>query len=286
MGLSTRIIKSMKSNPTVMKFKLMRRNPFLNNSGNLLLFCCHHKVGTTWFGKILSAISEEFGIPIIRQDQSKICNEPAIFFQNHSKVDLSVLANYRGAHIIRDPRDVVLSGYYYHLWTKEEWAVTPIKNLRGNIDELWPLLPVKKIKDMSYQQYLNSLSREEGIIAEMNRAYNTDLRDIAQWDYTNKNFFEFKYETIIENEEEIFRLLFLHYGFNDDAIEKSVEIATRFSFNKRSGRSIGEVNNKSHLRSGKLQQWKEEFNADHKKYFKKLHGEDLVKLGYEQDMNW
>ncbi len=286
MSLTKRVIQSMKSNSTVMKFKLMQRNPFRDASRHLLIFCCHHKVGTSWFGKILSAISEEFGLPMIRLDQSKICNGSAIFFQNHSKVDLSVLRNYRGAHIIRDPRDVVLSGYYYHLWTKEEWAITPIKDLRANMDERWPLLPVKKIKDMSYQQYLNSLSREEGIIAEMNRAHSTDLRDIVKWDYTNKDFFEFKYETIMENEEEIFRLLFLHYGFNDDAIKKSVEIATRFSFNNRAGRNIGEVNNKSHLRSGKLQQWKEEFSEDHKKYFKKLHGEDLIKLGYEQDQNW
>lgn len=286
MGLTKRVIKLVKSNPALMKLKLKRKNPFQNKSGHLLILCCHHKVGTTWFGKVLPAISEEFGIPLIRNDQSKLGNGAEIFFQNHSKIDFSSLQNYRGAHMIRDPRDMVLSGYYYHLWTEEEWVRMPIKDLRPDMAERWPLLPVNEIKDMSYQQYLNSLSREEGIIAEMNRAYSKDIREIMDWDYTNENFFEFKYETIRENEEETFRQLFRHYGFNHDAVERSVEIAKQFSFKNRTGRNTGDVDKKSHLRSGKLQQWRDEFNEDHKAHFKKLHGEDLIKLGYEKDLNW
>jgi len=108
----------------------------------------------------------------------------------------------------------------------------------------------------------------------------------VNWDYTNKGFFEIKYETIMGNEEKIFRQLFRHYGFNHEAIERSVEIAKQFSFKNRTGRNTGEVNKKSHLRSGKLQQWKDEFNEDHTVQFKKLHGEDLVKLGYEKNLNW
>lgn len=276
----------MRTNSVIRKLRFIRRNPFQEKPGHLLVFCCHHKVGTSWFKNILTAISEEFGLPFIQNDQEKIRNNIAIFFQYHSRVDLGALPKYRGAHIIRDPRDVVVSGYYYHLWTKEEWAITPIKDLPADMEKVWSLLPVKEIKHMSYQQYLNSLPREQGIIAEIQRASTVDIKEMVEWDYNNEYFFEFKYESIMQNEEEILRQLFRHYGFKDDAVERSVEIARQFSFERRSQRKTGEVNNKSHMRSGKLQQWASEFSEENKAYFKKLHGEDLVRLGYERDLSW
>jgi hypothetical protein len=44
---------------------------------------------------------------------------------------------------------------------------------------------------------------------------------------------------------------------------------------------------KSHtFRSGKTGEWKERFTDDHKKLFKDVAGDLLVRLGYEQDNNW
>lgn len=273
-------------NPLIRKIRFLRRNPFQDGHGHLLIFCCHHKVGTSWFKNILTAIGGEFGLPFVRDDQARIREPRSIFFQYHSQVDLAALPKYRGAHIIRDPRDLVVSGYYYHLWTNEEWAVTPIRDLPADMERLWSLLPVKDIKHLSYQQYLQSLSKEDGMLAEMRRASTADLREIFGWDYSNPDFFEFKYETIMQNEEDVLRQMFRHYGFRDEAIDRAVVIARRFSFEQRAKRKAGEVDNKSHLRSGKLQQWKTEFNEKHKVYFKSLHGKDLIKLGYETDLAW
>jgi hypothetical protein len=80
--------------------------------------------------------------------------------------------------------------------------------------------------------------------------------------------------------------MFQHYGFKERAVEKAVAIASRFSFKKVAKRNVGEVDGKSHLRSGRLQQWREEFDEDHKAYFKELHAKDLIDLGYEQDTRW
>ena len=40
------------------------------------------------------------------------------------------------------------------------------------------------------------------------------------------------------------------------------------------------------FRSGKTGEWKKHFTAEHKKIFKDVAGDLLVKLGYEQDNNW
>jgi len=286
MELIKSVIILLKSKRFLKKFELKQDNPFKNNTGHLLIFCCHHKVGTSWFAKILPSISAEYKIPLVQQDQLKLPDGPAIFFQDHSEVNLSGLENYRGAHIIRDLRDIVVSGYYYHLWTREKWAKKPMNVSHKDLNENNSLLPINKNKDMSYQQFLNSLSREEGLLVEINRASKSVIKDIMKWDYNNKDFFEFKYEDIMENEDKIFQQLFHHYGFNDVAIETSIKLAKQFSFKNRTGRDIGDIGKKSHMRSGKLQQWKQEFNEEHKALFKKLHGEDLIKLGYEKNLNW
>jgi len=279
------------------KLRRLFGKPFKGDSGHLLLHCCHHRVGTRWFGGVLSSIADYYGLPFIRDndyrspitgnDQSKFTNRPSIFLQNHSYIDFSLLPeSYKGSHIIRDPRDIVISGYYYHLWTVEEWANKPIKDLRPDIEAHWPLLPIKEIYNMTYKQYLNSLSREEGIFAEIQRSSSLVIRDIVNWDYTNENFFEFRYEDIISDEHGIFRKIFEHYGFSEDAVGKSLRIAETHSFRNVTDRSIGDVKEESHTRSGKLGQWKNEFTDSHKEYFKELHGEDLIKLGYEHDMHW
>ena len=44
---------------------------------------------------------------------------------------------------------------------------------------------------------------------------------------------------------------------------------------------------KSHtFRSGKTGGWKQHFTDEHKKLFKEVAGDLLVKLGYEQDNSW
>ncbi len=267
--------------------KRMRKSPFQEGSAGVILHTAHHKVGTSWFKNVLGAIAEEYGYLFVRENYDNLPRQrPIIIFQNRPLLDMNLLSDYRGSHMIRDPRDIVISGYYYHLWTQERWAVTPIRDLPANMEDKWPLLPIKKISDMSYQEYLKSLPREEGILAEMRRVSTTILKDIIEWNYRDPNIFEIKYEDIMTSEESIFREMFKHYRFKEDAVNKGCEIAMKYSFRNRSNRDVGEIESKSHLRSGRLQQWKDEFTEDHKEHFKKLHGQDLINLGYEKNMDW
>jgi len=70
----------MKSIPLLRKIRFIRRNPFQDKQGHLLVFCCHHKVGTSWFKNILTAIADEFGLPFVRDDQASIRGPRSIFF--------------------------------------------------------------------------------------------------------------------------------------------------------------------------------------------------------------
>lgn len=245
--------------------------PFKNQkSKKLIIHCCHHKVGTSWFTNVLNGIAEEYNLQFQACNQNELKKNTDIFLQDHSALDFSTLPPYRGSHLIRDPRDVVISGYFYHLWTSEEWVH----------------IPKEKYGNMSYQQYLKSLDKEQGIIVEMERFFNFPLQDMLAWDYSNPNIIEVKYEDIINNERKVFYEIFKHYEFQEFAINKAISIAEKYSFKQVAKRNIGETKVFSHMRSGKPKEWQTFFSEKHKKYCKKLMGDALIALGYETSYDW
>jgi hypothetical protein len=202
--------------------------------------------------------------------QPELRRETDVFVQDHSLVDLSRLPPHRGSHMIRDPRDVVVSRYFYHLWTVESWAHEPKAEYGGR----------------SYQEYLKSLDQEAGILAEMDKFADYGLAHMVNWCYGNPDFLELRYEDVIRDEEGCFRRLFAHYGFTRAAVERSVVIAKRFSFENQTKRKIGEVQPKSHLRSGRPGEWRHLLSDGQKARCKEVLGEALIRLGYETSKEW
>jgi len=171
--------------------------------------------------------------------------------------------------MIRDPRDVVVSGYFYHLWTKENWA----NNSRLEFD------------GKSYQQYLKSVSVEEGLIAEIDECKFV-FRQMQKWDYENPAIMEMKYEGLFLSPHDHFKNLFQHYGFHDTAICIAMQFADLSSFQSVTNRRPGIVREYSVTRSGVPGQWKEHFSKRVKQYFKEVTGDLLVTLDYEKDTSW
>ena len=211
----------------------------------------------------------QFGLRFQACSQKRLRSRTDIFMQNHSKVDVDVLPPYVGSHIIRDPRDMIVSGYFYHLWTTEQWAHLPRPEHGGR----------------TYQEHLSSLDRHDGLLAEIQNTA-PRVRRMLEWDYHNPRFLELKYEDVIENEEAAFTAIFDKYGFDEKSIERSVQIAAGFSFTRKTGRSIGAVQEGSHTRSGKSGQWVEYFEEEHKVAFVETLGDALIQLGYEESNDW
>jgi hypothetical protein len=229
-------------------------------------------MGTKWFTSVLAAIADQFGLSVQcidnNIDELQLDNDIIVF--DHSDLVSQSIESCVGSHMLRDLRDVIVSGYFYHLWTKEEWALVPNPRYGGS----------------SYQEYLNSLPQHEGICAEIQRfaQYAIDRR-MRDWDYGNPRFLELKYENVFGNEESAFRSLFSHYGFTPQAIDTSLSIARRFSFDAvRKARH--ETQERSHLRSGATGQWNEVFSNEHKSLFKDSLGDLLILTGYEKSRDW
>ena len=240
-----------------------------------IIHCCYHKIGTVWFGRILREVAAHFGLSFgsgynfSTISDFELNNNSDIFLDLGSHVDLSLLGHYRGSHLIRDPRDLVVSGYFYHLWTTEEWANLPRAEYRGR----------------SYKEYLNSIDFDDGLATEMHRV-NFWVPHMVDWNYANPRVYEIRYEDLISGEQRYFAEMFAHYGFTDAAVTESCRIAEKYSFKNMTGRETGESGAKSHLRSGKSGEWRKHFKPSHRHLFTKLYPGVLQKLGYEESEDW
>lgn len=188
-----------------------------------------------------------------------------------------------GSHIIRDPRDLLVSGYNYHKWCTENWVLEPLSGPMQNYLRLKDLNIKSDISGFSYQELLNYVDQETGLTIELNHRAES-FRYMKLWNYKNRRIMELRYEQIMGNEIEVFTRLFRHYKFNKELTSKSLEFVKMYSFENQ--KKQGYTGEKQHLSKGNIGQWRDSFSPAFKDLFKERHQGLLVKLGYENDDNW
>jgi hypothetical protein len=217
------------------------------------------------------------------------------------------IENFRGVHVIRDPRDIVTSAYFSHL--------------HSHSTEHWPELA-------EFRKVLQKLPKDEGFLENMKftevlRIDGWDVNlfsTLNEWDYSLSNVLEVKFEELIKNPYQVFLKIFDFWGISEHSSVTAKSLLKNYLRHKYSnapriktilgtaykipawwllyfiydyrftklagGRSVGEENAKSHYRKGGAGDWVNHFNEQHKKYFKENYNDLLVKLGYEKDDNW
>ncbi len=214
---------------------------------------------------------------------------------NSSLSGLDDLPEFKGFHLIRDPRDICVSGYYSHL------------NSHGldGFDRLGP-----------HREALKKCSKEEGLFLEFEFS-KLWLDHMKNWDYENENIIEIKMEELFKDPYSQWSSILIFLGFqikdsNDsgfvlgkinhlakkmgvnelikmESISKGflVKLIEKYSFKSLSkGRGKGEEDKQSHYRKGTEGDWVNHFSEEHKNVFKELYGDLLIKLGYEKDQDW
>ena len=232
-----------------------------------ILIGSHHKAGTVWLQSIFKSICNNYSLVFFNGKQNNLPEQFDVFLQFHSQFDLtSSHYNYRGVHIIRDPRDIIISGCFYHKVSSEKWLHNPSRQYGGK----------------TYQEKINSYSNlEDQILFEMENSGFRNINKILNWDYSNPLFYEIKYEELIKDSKLIlFNNIFDFLGFPADIKPTLLEI----SYNK--SMFSGKLKQSKHIRSGKSKQWENHFNSIHKNRFNNLFGDALIRLGYESNNDW
>ncbi|HEY1707261.1 MAG TPA: sulfotransferase domain-containing protein [Rhizomicrobium sp.] len=241
------------------------------------IIALHHKAGTVWMMSTFKGISGALKLPIVRLQEIKDKIKPAqvpvpgIVLDAHSKWFnkprlVAPLPEDRVLHLVRDPRDIVISSMHYHRSSDESWLHVPRKEFGG----------------VTYQQKINSIADERSrLLFEMDHTAGNVVRNMHDWKYDRSDCFECKYEELIlDTDMTLFTQIARHLGFNDAELEICRKQFWRYSlFGQQSKR-------KKHIRSGASEQWREVFDRSLGEAFLERFGNVLVKMGYEKDDSW
>lgn len=293
-----------------------------SNAFRLCVFFGHHKCATGWTGGTLRELALHMGrtYRVVNQTRDFAGSASLGDFVNKQGIEVLTYANanleharslpaHRGFHVVRDPRDVLVSAYFSH------------KKTHGTAN--WPEL-------IEHRERLQSLSKFDGLMAEMEFSA-PFFEDMRSWDYQQDHVLELRMEDVTASPVEFFleiaeflgilrreelsgvglaahRLLtksnrmnhrgrrfmpgrfpmfpVLKQPIHELAPAVVTEIARNRTFEKLTGRSRGQENRNTHLRKGVPGDWKNHFEPEHVAAFKDRYNDLVLDLGYASSPDW
>lgn len=243
----------------------------------------HHKTGTIWMRKVWRAISKDQEIPFMQCYRDKKIDQaaetgPQIIVNWHSGFPqrLMDMEHARFIHIVRDPRDVLLSGMRYH-------RVAPLGNekfLREKRDE-WG--------GLNYQDHLNGLPDDHArLLFEMENKHDTTVREMLDWPWGHPRAAELRYEDLIRDHDcSQFRAVLEDFDIEGLDIDRAVQSYWDLSlFGGLATQEARSDRQNLHVNSGASAQWKQKMPAAIGRIYAERYGPALRTLGYAEDDSW
>ena len=155
---------------------------------DLLAFYGHHKCATMTLNAIIGGICKRLGLRFeavfdetgFSGDLDRYVRDRRIEFLSYGNADIEFvrqLPSHRGFHIVRDPRDIVVSAYFSHL--------------HSHSTSQW-----RELED--HRKKLKSLSLQEGLAAEI-EFRKRSFDHMARWDYDQPDILEIRFEDFIRS---------------------------------------------------------------------------------------
>lgn len=233
-----------------------------------VIVCTHHKAGTVWMGSTFKSLAHKLGVPLVNLRTAAVeqSGTPMIIIDPGSRWYTLGLEHPsdRVFHLIRDPRDMVISGMHYHRTANEPSLHKPRQVLGGK----------------TYHEALNALPDDRArLLFEMDRARGSSLRAMMHWNYARPESFECRYEELIEDSDAtLFASACSHLGIKK--LKKAKRCFLKHSLFSRSKKRP------EHARNGAPRQWQSVFDRALAQEFDSRCGDILIALGYETDHSW
>lgn len=253
----------------------------LGFDGRNVVHCSYHKSLTSYYAKVAGMLFNRL-MPWSRGYRHfnsyverfyDAAPDLTVASVNNHALDLERLGRCRITRFVRDPRDLVVSGYFYHRRGAEEWCRVP-----DPTDEDWVVVNGRVPDGLgpgeSYADYLRSRSLEEGLRAEIQfRRYH--FESMRSWPSDHPDIRTFRYEDILGNERRIFEDAYAFYGASSLTRKGAGRLAVRYSAARRASKT-------DHIRNPKPAQWREVFTATVLEEFNRRYGDLLGRLGYPE----
>lgn len=272
---------------------------------SLFAYYGHHKCASTWIHNVLDAICADAGWKIAYLPEPKDFGGDLPGYVKSNKIDFvsyvnaehehaSKLPAHKGFHVVRDPRDIVTSGYFSHKGTHPTHA--------------WPeLLP--------HREKLQKLDKREGLLEEIEFS-GQFLDRMASWDYEQEHVLELRQEQFTKDPYRGFLQVMEFFDALDgdhynkvkwpgyllsstlNILHRKTPLVPRkkrlslpgervlgIVYDQRyekhaGGRKKGETDESSHYRKGEANDWKNHFEDVHIDAFRARYGDLVERLGY------
>lgn len=223
------------------------------------------KSGASWIGEMLS---DSLAVPFPR-------NRLPMFRSSILHGHMMHKWNMHNILIVwRDGRDVLVSQYYHFLFNNDKGNSKLVEQCRADL------------------QFDNYSDIKENLLQFMEYVYEHKKHPSFSWTDFHEQWGSCENCTHVKYEDMRIRPVVELCRISQSLSGKSLqlthaeEIVQNHSFEKVSGRKVGDEDTNSFLRKGTVGDWKNHFNLESKTKFNKYAGELLIQLGYEQNSGW
>ncbi len=247
-----------------------------------LIHCSYHKCLTVYYGRVMRSVFN-ICLPFSRgyrhfnshlDDFYESFSTHRVASINNRALDVGRLGEFRLSRFIRDPRDLVVSGYFYHRRGAEDWV-----RIDSPTEQAWyfanAAIPTSlQRQGGSLAAYLQEVPIEEGLLAEL-ELRGPHFESMARWPNTHPDILTLRYEDILGNEAGAIDELIEFYGLH--GIERWLirRFAHRYSLARRAS--------DAHVRDPSAGQWRKRFTPRVRREFDSKYGSLLKQLGYPPD---
>ena len=227
------------------------------------------KCGGSWVSQMLSAYLD---IPFPRNEDVSLVSQPPSLLHDHR---LYSRRFHNAVYVLRDGRDVMVSGYYHSLIYNNKntkWAVDLVRsemnfrdydniedNLPAFIDYEFTVYP-RGFFHFSWSEYVDSVLDNSANVV--------------------------KYEDLLKDPSGTLANVIKKLTDREPDTERIRRICEQYSFDRQAKRKPGEEDTTSFLRKGIAGDWKNKFSLKACEVFDNYAGDALIKAGYEKDRSW
>ena len=243
----------------------------------------HHKTGTVWMRRLWKQVAAEQDIPFFHVDLSTQLNQlpaegPVICVNWSSEFSHALwdAPDARFLHVIRDPRDILLSGMRYH-------RTAPTGNERFLRQKR------KDLDGLTYQEHLNALPDDMSrLLFEMLNKHEETLNEMMSWPYGHAHAIDLKYENLIRDKDcSLFKTVLEELALDGLDIGQAVQAYWNNSLFGALQKDQSRADALSrHIKSGQPAQWTSNFPRTLAELYAKRYGKALKTLGYADSRAW
>jgi hypothetical protein len=254
-------------------------------------FFCYHKTGSTLCDLIGRKIAARFGwtCSYLPGFVSAIDRSPQIVIFAHSLIgfDLNSVPH-KGVRLIRDPRDVWLSGFLYHRHCGEPWCVnerfdaTPpilfprVPFSQQHRSEEWKRSYLESLNGVSYQKNLLRRDNDAGLAFEMDHYADWTVKAMASWQ-PDAATIDIKLEDFMADFDGTLVTILQHFGMSEIDIPSVLKAAASADINRM---SEARININPHIHSRSISKWRNMLTSKQIATFEERYGDAIRALGY------